>query len=104
MSRPVYSTRLLGAVGLVGTLSYTVPAGFVAVIRDLDAYNGGGITVTNITLHGSGGQTIWQDDSTTLSRNSAWRGRQVIFAGETFDVHTTGAWDVTVSGYLLSTP
>lgn len=101
---PVYSVRFFAEHGLNGTVTYTVPAGFKAVLRDLDAYNGGGVISTSVFLEGNNGQSIWSDSSSAQAKVSQWRGRQVIEPGETITLTTTGAWDITVSGYLLSLP
>lgn len=93
------------AKGLNGTAVYTVPAGFVAVLRDLDAYFGGDIAPQNMFLHGPAGQAIWWNGWTVLIAGVAqWRGRQVIQGGESFDVTTDAPMDVSVSGYLLTLP
>lgn len=107
MARPVYSIRFIEARGLDSTSSYTVPEGFVAVIRDLDAYCDATLGFADLFLHGAGGQAIaWHSWEATTQDQFQWRGRQVILAGETFDVEAdTGigvAIDVTVSGYLLT--
>lgn len=105
MARAVYSTRFLEEVGLDGLASYTVPAGFTAVLRDLDAYNASGIAVGRIFLLGHLGQTIWFAVSAEEQDTyQSWRGRQVLLEGEKFTVNTEVHWDVTVSGYLLTLP
>jgi hypothetical protein len=105
MARAVYSELLVAELGLTGTATFTVPAGFRCVLRDLDAYNGGTFTSDTIFLHGQLGQAIWygQTSSSEGSYHS-WRGRQVIDQGLTFAVAVSGTWDVTVSGYLLTLP
>lgn len=100
----VYSVQFAALQGLNGTHTLTVPAGFKAVLRDLDAYNGGGASSTDLFLIGSAGQTIFNDSSALQPKNSQWRGRQVLEELETWALRTTGAWDVTVSGYLLTLP
>jgi hypothetical protein len=102
----VYSTRFISAVGLTGTSSYTVPNGFVAIIRDLDAY-ANPIGVVSLYLHGASGEALWWNSWDALvAAYASFRGRQVIFAGETFnveaDVTLLDSVDVAVSGYLLS--
>lgn len=103
---PVYSTRILEAAGLASTIVYTVPAGYVLIIRDLDVYCHA-TGVDHVYLVGATGQTIWHqefDVSTTFY--GSWRGRQVIYAGEQVSITAAmsvldGA-DVTLSGYLLA--
>lgn len=99
----IYSTRFLQELGLSGTATYTVPDGFVAVVRDLDAYQDvlpGG----TVFLEGALGQAIWSEtnDAATGKTYQSWRGRQVFQPGETLTVSTDSPWDVTVCGYLLS--
>lgn len=106
MASPVYSSRFISAPGLSTTRSYTVPAGYIAIIRDLDAY--GNITgFADLYLHGASGETLYWFHWSALQQEAVlWRGRQVIYAGESFDVTvSTGgidAVDVAVSGYLLT--
>lgn len=104
MTIPVYSTRFIAVQGLVGAEVFTVPVGYVAVVRDINLYNGGGITVTTAIWHGSAGQALALWSSSASASDAFFTGRQVFYAGETFDITTNGAWDVTVSGYLLATP
>lgn len=102
----VYSTRFLQEVGLVGAAGYVIPAGFVGVVRDLDAYVAAPLlTSTDLFLVGAGGQKLawWTTDADTTT-TPEWRGRQVFAAGETVTVVSTGSVDVTVSGYLLTAP
>jgi len=84
-----------------------VPTGFIAVVRDLDAFIGTPIATPNIYLHGALGQTIyWATATIGQSQINQWRGRQVYEPGELVVVHAEvgplDAWDVTVSGYLLT--
>lgn len=99
----VYSKQLLAALGASGTtVAGPVPSGTVWVLRDLDAYWGGGLSPAEIWLRGSLGQTIFHwGRSSPDSASVSWRGRQVLGAGETFSVVTLDAMDVTVSGYEL---
>lgn len=107
MAQPVYSTRFIHSHGLTGTVQYMVPAGVVAVVRDVDAYIGTPAGLNNLYLHGALGQTIWWTSATIgESQYSSWRGRQVYQEGEIVeveaDVGLLDAYDVTVSGYLLT--
>lgn len=103
----VYSVRFLQEHGLTSTATYTVPDGFVAILRDLDSYIGTPAGTNGLYLEGDAGQAIWWSEATIgQSQYASWRGRQVLNAGETFsvraDVGSLDAYDVTVSGYLLS--
>lgn len=109
MARSVYSTRFIQQHGLSGTASYVVPAGFTAVVRDVDSFIGAPVGLNALFLHGAIGQAIWWTQATIgESQYASWRGRQVYLEGETIeveaDVGTFDAYDVTVSGYLLTNP
>lgn len=104
MPVPVYSTRFIAEQGLVGVAAYTVPAGYRAVVKQLSLYNGGGVSVTTAIWHGSVGQALALFASNLTASDAFFVGMQVFNPGETFDITTNGAWDVTASGYLLSLP
>lgn len=105
MARPVYSQRLAQVLGLSGLELVSIPAGFTCVLRDFDVYFGGSIFARAVYLRGAGGQTIWYNKFTAPDgQYASWRGRQVVAAGETFSIFTEDAMDVTLSGYLLTTP
>jgi hypothetical protein len=102
----VYSTCFIAQQGLGTTITYTVPPGFIAIVRDLDSYNS---TFTNSTIRfidAQTGGTIWVAVNNALATDyESWRGRQVFETGQQFTVSVTGdPWDVRVSGYLLDTP
>lgn len=99
--------------GLLGGEGYTVPPGFVAVLRDVDVYWGGGLAFPSVHVIGSASQTIAEfhptaDANAGLgaqadSHTWRWRGRQVVEPGDSFGVNVTGdPCDVSVSGYLLT--
>ena len=104
MSR-VYSTRLLVVHNLVEVATYTVPDGFIAVVRDIDGYASAGLIQTVVTVYGNLSQVIdwWVIDTDTTVVHQ-WRGRQVLYAGEQLQVLTTGPADITISGYELVAP
>lgn len=107
MARDVYSFRFIQAHGLTGTVAYTVPDDYIAVVRDVDSYIGSPLGLNNLYLHGALGQTIWWTTATIgESMYASFRGRQVYEPGEEIeleaDVGLTDAYDVTVSGYLLT--
>lgn len=109
MATPVYSTRFIQQHGLSGHASFMVPSGFVAVVRDVDSYIGTPAGFNSLYFHGAIGQTIWWTEATIgQSQYASWRGRQVFEPGELIDVEADvgglDAYDVTVSGYLLSLP
>lgn len=107
MTLSVYSHRIYAEAGLNGSYVYTVPAGYVLVLRDIDAYANVTLASREIHVLGSAGQTIWWHawNSTSNAQETAqWRGRQVLIAGETLTFTTSDLIDITASGYLLATP
>lgn len=106
MTPPVYSVELVAVAGLAGTVLFTVPAGNIVILRDLDVTYFSGLTSAGCNLTGSQGQTIahlgWASLESTSTKS--WRGRQVIGPAEHFEVITDSALDVTLSGYLLTAP
>ena len=107
MARPVYSSRFIQAKGLTSSIQFMVPSGFIAVVRDLDSFIGSPVGNNDIFLHGALGQAIWWSSATIgESQYASWRGRQVYEPGEIVEVEVNvgsfDAYDVTVSGYLLT--
>lgn len=102
----VYSTRFLQVLGHNGDASYQVPPGKLAIVRDVDAFVAPDNAPGAVYLWGALGQTIWLANWSGLADDltQQWRGRQVYLAGENVWIHTTAPADVTVSGYLLTTP
>lgn len=107
MARAVYSRRLLAVEGLDGDLEYSVPLGFVTVVRDVIVSAGEG-TAGDFRLIGDAGQTfvywITPGGSGYLdTKIYHWTGRQVLPAGGSCVARVTGGpMDVTVSGYELA--
>lgn len=102
----VYSTRLYAALDLHGNEGYTVPGGYVCVLRDVDIFSYSSGSESGFALEGDLGQVIWYvlvPPDTTQSYQ--WRGRQVFNPGDiiTFNA-SAGSFDVTASGYLLYLP
>lgn len=101
----VYSTRFyIGVLPTALTTVYTVPAGRVAVLRDIDGTNGvagdqylllyiAGFFVLNLDANGA---------SSGLARYYNWRGRQVLNAGESIQLQASAGGDIALSGYLLT--
>jgi hypothetical protein len=89
-------------VGVTDPVSYTVPAGYRAVVRDIDTYNGGDLLQFASYFEGNDLQTIWGVQWTNVNAwSNQWRGRQVFYAGESFHFRADSGVDVTISGYLL---
>lgn len=107
MARPVYSSRFIQQRGLSSSTSFAVPSGFIAVVRDLDAYCDATLGFADLFLEGATGQAIaWHHWDATTQDQFQWRGRQVYEPGELIVVTaSTGIGvgvDVTVCGYLLT--
>ena len=109
MAQPVYSERfILSALPLGGNVSYTVPAGFRAVIKQ--------ITVTALT---SAGTLVWVaiapgvlvevfvlTPASPPGSQPASERSYVAHAGDQINAYERGVGnaDIYVGGYLLSLP
>lgn len=113
MARPPYSRRfIIGTVSAsVNTLSYTVPAGMVAVIRTVTATKTTAATASNVLAFidpaGPGaGIVFWYGamPSTAVIQSVQFEGRVVAEAGDVISVQRSISGDtmVTVTGYLLT--
>lgn len=103
----VYSTLLFRAVGLTGTGVYTVPLGFTAVAVCADIYSAPTVVSEIFFEDSHTGGTIFVASIgvTDPPKSFQWVGRQVANEGEGFLFNVAhGAWDVRLSGYLLSNP
>lgn len=102
----VYSVSFIQQQGLLGTATYTVPAGFRAVVRDIDAYSGASLSSRTLNAIGAAGQTFWQHQWQPTDQDSqSFRGRVVIDQGDTLEISVSGdTCDVTACGYLLTLP
>lgn len=103
----VYSTELLEARGLTGSISATAAVDQVWVLRCFDAYNGGGASSVEVFLEGELGQTIFwaQNVALTGAGHFQWQGRHVINPLHNVTINAaSGTWDVSLMGYVLSAP
>lgn len=103
----VYSTCFFRAFTAVGPLQFTCPAGFVAVLRDVDvvAESNASSDVLEVAIEGLG--FIWGvQGSGGAFQTAQWRGRSVFTAGQVLEATVTGpgTWHVSACGYLLSLP
>jgi hypothetical protein len=100
----VYSTRFIDNAALSLLDVYTVPAAFVAVVRDIDVVIGVNIGAFEFTFIGTGGARLWTFNGPSSAGEAAqWRGRQVFQGGESFALEATGAtFSYSACGYLLS--
>jgi hypothetical protein len=100
----VYSARFLQAHA-VAAGSFTVPAGYVLVVRDADCFYPGGAGQSAQLEGPAGGIFAYFPFSAAINGVLvSWRGRQIFYAGETFTFAATAAMDIMVSGYLLTAP
>jgi len=100
----IYSTRLVAVHDQPGStpVTYTVPALGTLVVRCIDGY--AGPTALGVTFYakGSAGQVFASASGAALgSSQLTWRGREVLYAGETFSLEADDTADLTASGYLL---
>jgi hypothetical protein len=106
----VYSHVLIwGLLPYPSGLGYTVPDGFVAVVRDIDIYNDGGAGggLAGFIVYTDSGTPIWQRKQPFVryQKTYSWRGRQVLTAGDTLEcVPFDPNWQARISGYLLTAP
>lgn len=103
----LYSSNFAQLHNYSGLYAYTVPDDTLLVLRDVCIYGAAAIdTAINVFIQGDEGQTLhWVtiDADTTVSDH--WEGRVVLGAGQQLyaDV-TSGEADITMSGYLLTSP
>jgi len=105
MARTVYSAVFYAASGISSPVTmFTVPAGEVWVVRDIDAYNNAGASMSDIYFVDSvSNGTFFYGKVAAASKDTVqWRGRQVFTFGGGAYVNPNGSnWDVRVSGYRL---
>ena len=107
----VYSTQFHQGRDDTGWTYLLSDPSFIVVVRDIDAFFGGGAEGGAANFVGNLGQTFAYFPFTGLeSASFSWRGRQVFLPGQSFGMTTSGligpgpapGVDVMVSGYLLS--
>lgn len=83
--------------------AFVVPNGYVAVVRDLDVYSGGGSIIDwQLEIAGVCKIAAGQFTVESLPQTAQWRGRQILEPGEALGFSSDGATDGAVSGYLLT--
>jgi hypothetical protein len=102
-----YSTRFFAeAISAEVNPAYTVPSGFVAVLRDLELYNETGDTDTlncELTIPGPLNVIMYSAAEVPTYQSVQWRGRVVLNAGDVLWFYAGHyPWQVVASGYLLS--
>jgi hypothetical protein len=100
----LYSTLLKSASPAAGVL-YTVPAGYVVVLRDAVLRQSSGPLAVAFLVDLSVGAVIESYAPASLNAVDHWQGRQVFEEGDGIGLETTGGvWSARLSGYLLSAP
>lgn len=105
MAGSIYSTRLVAVHDQPAStpVSFVVPAGVTLVVRCIDCYAGTTVLGVNFFARGSASQVFWKDATApTSDGHRQWTGREILFAGETFELLADDVADLTASGYLLS--
>lgn len=110
MAQAVYSLRIFSSAGLspgAGTVGPIVPAGFVYIVRDIDAFDDTAGATDNLIIFSqtSGVLINWVGPSPAAAGCYQWRGRQVYNEGEQVALRSfVGTWGVSISGYQLTLP
>jgi hypothetical protein len=105
-----YSSRFfVGTCEADQIVVYTVPADYVAVIRDVEWFNDSGSTIgicyLVTTIPGPLSAVVCAVDELPTTSGSHWDGRVVLEAGDTLSTPGLGtSVFVHISGYLLSAP
>lgn len=105
MARTLYSTRFAN-VAATGDgnfhVIYTVPAGVVAIIRDLDLFAQTAALAFGLRL--AGNVIVSFVNPTAAGTAYQWTGRQVLLPGETLEYFASNGLSFTacISGYLLN--
>lgn len=100
----VYSTRFFMQHAAGGGI-YTVPAGYTAVVRDIDIFYSGGVgSYVNVINPVYGTFAYAAFGASVDGALISWRGRQVFQAGEAIEWACTDDVDLMASGYLLALP
>jgi hypothetical protein len=110
MARPLYSTLFYEGHPAAGTPTTCVApaAGFVAVVRDITAYNAINLwtPLRGFAFQTDGLEYVWNRQNNLLGQRSyQWQGREIVEPGHTLTV--TGfeaSWYFRVNGYLLTLP
>lgn len=100
----LYSTQFAAGTEAGGstTVVYTVPTGYVAVVRDIEV-GAQSPPANSVAINYAGVAEIYSVDTITQYRTAQWRGRVVLNAGDTINVDAiAGTWTYIISGYLLS--
>lgn len=104
---PVYSAQFINYSGSTPNTQYEVPAGFTAVVREIDYTVAAADTALGVYFANSpDAPTIWIDARTIAAvlQSEQWTGRVVVPAGGLITLDAIDVGDtvtVYVGGYLL---
>lgn len=100
----VYSHRFLAWAASEFPPVAIVPEGYVAIIRDLDVWSGGGAMINwEMGVNGVCKLAAGQFTVESIAQTAQWRGRQLAEAGDEIYFRSDGPTDGAITGYLLST-
>lgn len=106
MAAPIYSTRFLALPdGTLTVVTYTVPAGCVAIVKDVTVYQAATIDTTLLVNVDSPFLVLYYGGTPGTPSGASTRSMGVVLnAGETLQAARTNVSQasVAVSGYLLS--
>jgi hypothetical protein len=101
----IFSTRFLAVHDLAPAIpaTYIVPAGHLAVVRNMDAYFGASLSDRKVFARGSASEIFWEEVVSAPGDGwRQWQGRHVFFEGEAFSMFVDAVGDISASGYLLT--
>lgn len=98
-----YTHRFLSWAASELPPAYTVPAGYLAIVRDLDVWSGGGAMIDwQLSVDGIAKFAAGQFTVESIAQTAQWRGRQAVLPGETIQFQSDGPTDGLCTGYLLT--
>lgn len=101
----VYSTRFVAWAASMLPPAFEVPAGYVAIVRDIDVWSGGGAMINwQVEVIEGAKFAAGQFTIESIAQTAQWRGRQVLEPGEFLEFQSDGPTDGLISGYLLGLP
>lgn len=103
----VYSTQFVNLTSGLTSASFTVPAGFKAVLRDVTWFNPNTLSFTAMFTLGPSGQVVQyvEDANPSTNQYHQWEGRVVYGPGGVILMETSAAGPGgSAAGYLLSLP
>jgi hypothetical protein len=99
----VYTERFVASDAHTGTLSWTVPGGKRAILKQLDVFNGGSATATVYVA--VAGVTFAVASGLAQNARWTWEGMHALYAHEAIGLNViAGAASVVVSGYVFDDP